>query len=283
MKCTCFLSKASKFLFVFLISAFLFCSCGNNSSEVGQSEETTIEETTEENIAPPSEDMTTLKENEKVYAWVDRLNIRDAANTSGKRVAAATEQEALEFTGEKSNNTEIIVLRGVAYNEPWLKVKTNDGKEGWVFGGAVKREGETKGNDPISDDRFFYPHFGRFDLSTWEKVASKDESGGDAEIDISNYKKGRRMLEITRTDVGEYGYSRYYKLMENNGKVLKIRDFEFVADGLNELNETVNVYTSNPPTKYSRSQKLDKHVILLNGRPLMVNGTWVEGEADAHL
>lgn len=264
------------FLFVLLLSA-----CGGDTSEK-PSQPTTEETETPEpaNEVPQPYDMTSLKTNEKVYAWVDRLNIRDAANTSGKRVAAATEQDVLEFTGKKTEKTETIVLRGVAYNEPWLKVRTNDGKEGWVFGGAVKREGEEKGNDPISDGQFFFPHFGRFDLSTWEKTSSVDKSGGDAETDVSTYTKGGRILEIEKTDVGEYGYTRRYKLMESSGKVLKARAFAFEGNGLNELKETVNIYTSNPPKKYVRTQKLDKHYMQLGSRPVMVNGTWVEEKAD---
>ena len=190
-----------------------------------------------------------------------------------------TEQEALEFTGEKSNGTEEIVLRGVAYDEPWLKVKTKDGTEGWVFGGAVKREGETKGNDPISDDQFFYAHFGRFDLSTWKKISSEDGSGGDYTGTATTYEKGGRLLEIAIGDMGEYGYSRSYKLMEGNKKVLKERTFSFNADAeFREATEMVKVYTTNPPTQYQRSQKMKFHHSQMNSLPMMVNGAWTESE-----
>ena len=275
---------------LFLLMAVVFCSsCSTNSSDKKQSQNDQTENATEHeedkniNSSPeaPPENMSSLNTNEQVYAWVDRLNIREKPTLSGKVVASATEQEALEFTGEKSSGNEIIVLRGVAYDEPWLKVKTKDGKEGWVFGGAVKRKDETKGNDPMSKNQFFFPQFGRFDLSTWKKVSSNDGSGGDAEVDVSIYKKGSRMLEITISDVGEYGYSRSYKLMESDGKALRTRDFRFEGDGMNELTETINIYTSDPPKKYTRTQKLGKHFMQLNEKPVMANSTWVESTADA--
>jgi hypothetical protein len=266
----------SRFFFILLLAGVsLLLSCTTND----KTETTETEETTTPTPAPP-ENMNSLSANEDVYAWVNNLNIREKPEMGSKVVATAIEQEALEFTGDKSAAPETIVLRGMAYAEPWLKVKTKDGTAGWVFGGAVKRKDETKGNDPISDDRFFYPLFGRFDLADWKKISDLDESGGDAEIITASYQKGGRVLEISRVDVGEYGYSSSYKLIDREGNVLRTRSFEFVGDGLNELNETVNDYTTNPPKKYIRTQKLNKHYMQLNGRPVMANGAWVESAAD---
>jgi len=42
------------------------------------------------------------------------------------------------YLNEKTDYKDRINLRGTLYHEPWLKIKTEDGKEGWVFGGAVK-------------------------------------------------------------------------------------------------------------------------------------------------
>jgi len=68
-----------------------------------------------------------VKEEEKVakaieiYVWVDKLRLRSASNTSSETVAIMKEGQALTFL-----------------NEPWLKVSTADGQEGWVYGGGVK-------------------------------------------------------------------------------------------------------------------------------------------------
>ena len=49
-------------------------------------------------------------------------------------------KEGTSFTylNEKTDYKERINLRGTLFNEPWLKIQTDDGKEGWVYGGAVK-------------------------------------------------------------------------------------------------------------------------------------------------
>ncbi|MEO1262002.1 MAG: SH3 domain-containing protein [Bacteroidota bacterium] len=286
------LSNSFRSVITFLVVLLLFPSCGespSNDSKSDISTKTAAPGSDESggsapepaNDAPLPESMATLTQNEKVYAWVDRLNIRSSPNTSGKVIANVTEQEALEFTGEKSKEIEEIVLRGVVYDEPWLMVKTKDGKEGWVFGGAVKRSGETKGNDPISDNQFFYPHFGRFDLSTWKEVSTTDESGGDYTGTTKMYEKGGRLLQVVIGDTGEYGYSRRYKLMEANKKLLKERVFSVNADAdFREATESVKVYTTNPPIEYKRSQKLELHHLRLNSLPMMVNGAWSESELD---
>ena len=126
----------------------------------------------EEHPAEPST-LELLQTKDLLYAWVDKLNIRDTPKLEGKTIASVDNQEALEFTGEKSRQSETIVLRGVAYDEPSLKVITSDQKEGWVFGGAVKRKGEDKGNGLMTETDFDLPYFGRFDLKDWTRQPSK--------------------------------------------------------------------------------------------------------------
>ncbi|MEL7161813.1 MAG: SH3 domain-containing protein, partial [Bacteroidota bacterium] len=102
---------------------------------------------------------------EVLYPWVDRLNMRDSPGAgAGKVIAKLERRQPLTFTGEKSPRPETVVLRGLAFSEHWLKVSTKEGKEGWVHGGAVRPEGVKKGHPPISDKKFDFPAFGRFDL-----------------------------------------------------------------------------------------------------------------------
>ena len=247
-----------------------FTACHNESNSSQEETETTNTETSDQDPA-------LSQTKDFLYAWVDQLNIRSNPNTSAEKVASVQSDEALEFTGDRSDNSETIVLRGVAYNEPWLKVITKDGQEGWVFGGAVKRKDETKGNEIIDDNGFDFPHFGRFNLRTWNKESTKDESGGDAQNTTTTYRKGDQVLEITIGDVGDYGYSRTYKLMDVDRKILKERRLSFSADvGFRELEEVVKDYMANPPKQYTRSQKFEKHHSQLNDLPMMVNGDWTE-------
>ena len=85
-----------------------------------------------------------------VYAWVDKLRLREKPDTKSGIVKELAEGEALVFTGEKTDFSQKINLRGVMYDEPWMKVITAEDKVGWVFAGGVKLYQQTtdKSNSP---------------------------------------------------------------------------------------------------------------------------------------
>lgn len=216
--------------------------------------------------------LTNLKTKDLIFAWVDKLNVRDNASPKGKAIAAVDSDAALEFTGVKSGDVETIVLRGVAYEDLWYKIVTEDGKEGWVFGGAVKRQDESKGNGSITDTKFAFPYFGDFDLSTWKKLGARTE-GEEVDYEITSYQKGNQILETTSSDMGEMYYGYDYKLKDKDEKIIKERSFSFTGDG-KMLEEKVKDYRTN--TKYTRKQTLMKHWHQLNAKPVMVNGNWTK-------
>jgi hypothetical protein len=74
----------------------------------------------------------------EIYVWIDKLRLRSESTTKSEIVATLKEGQALTFLNERSDFTEKISLRGTLFDEPWLKVKTNTGQEGWVYGGGVK-------------------------------------------------------------------------------------------------------------------------------------------------
>ena len=259
----------------FFLTAFIICAClacQNQSNSDAAASSSDADANTTDQITDGRD---------LVYNWVDDLTIRKAPGSTGEKITVVPRETPLEFTGEQSETTESIVLRGVCYDEPWLKVIAPDKTEGWVFGGAVKRKGEEKGNAILTDEVFEFPHFGSFNLREWEKGATKDESGGDAEIATTTYKKGNQVLEISRVDVGDYGYGRTYKLMDANNNILKERELNFSADAeMRELREVVKDYSTKPGKQYTRTQSLKKHHSQLNAWPLMVNGDWTEGSIE---
>lgn len=262
---------------VFIFIALFFVACQSNDEvKEDNTNPTSVEESAEDNqelVAIPFE------ANDLVYTWVDQLNIRDQPNLKGKTVASVQSRQALEFTGEKSENNDIVVLRGKAYDEPWLKVITEDKTEGWVFGGAVKHEGEKKGNNVISDLKFDFPYFGKFDLSDWKKVDTDDESGGDAEISTMTFEKDNLIIEFSASEMGDYGYARYYTLKDQAGETLKEREFRLSNDSdPRELTETVKDYTSSTPMEYTCIQKLRRNNSGLNANPIMANAIWSKSE-----
>jgi hypothetical protein len=249
-------------------AACLFISCGNDAKE-----KTT---TTSKEVEKPTE---TPKVNNTYFAWVDKINLRASATTNGKVIATYTPKDSLEFTGTKSDAKEIIVLRGVAYNDYWMKVTTKDAKEGWVYGGAVTQTGNKKGNGIITDTQFDFEHFGKFDVSSWTDLGITRTESGDSETVGYSYFKDNQIVEIDRTEVGEYGYYKTYRLMDGKRNLLKERKFGFTVEMGDsspkmELTETVKDFTTKK--EYSRKQNLNKHFMQLNARPQMVNGTWTE-------
>jgi len=272
--------KLQSILFIFAVIFFaMSCQTDKKSS---QSTDEKIKETTSSpspiSVTNDSKNnIKTVQKNKILTAWVDKLNIRTKPNTKAKVVTTVNKNELLTFSGEQSDKIETIVLRGVAYDEPWLKIQTEDAKEGWVFGGAVKPRLEKKGNAIIDEENFNFPKFGDFILKDWKKQPTKELSEGDAETTISTYTIGSQILEITKTDVGEYGYYRTYKLMNNFREMIKKRELSFMVD-LDDrtLTETVIYYKSNPMRRFTRSQKMEKHFMQLNALPMMVKGEWSE-------
>lgn len=259
------------------IGLLLLTACGETSPAEDASTKVAIEPEPRIEITPLAAGR---QAGETVQAWVDQLNIRESPDTKAKKVASARKGEALTFTGEQTDKTETIVLRGVAYDEHWLKVMTKDKVEGWVFGGAVKGEGEMKGNAIIDDLHFNFPAFGNFDLSQWQEISSVNTEGGDAETKTKRYQKADQLLEISATDVGEYGYTRTYQLMDVAENVMKERNFSFEADPEFRITETVTDYTNTPSIRYTRSQPIKLHFMQLNELPLMATGNWTESELE---
>lgn len=88
-------------------------------------------------------------------ADMDHLRVRDSAGKDGKVIGELSTGEVVIYTGIKSDFTTPVKLRGYPYNDPWLKVTTKSGEEGWVYGGGVTY-GEDLDNDlvkPLIDNR----------------------------------------------------------------------------------------------------------------------------------
>ena len=127
-----------KILFIVLLTfvGFLFSCKNTNSSESTKQTESNSSnnELTEDNAATETEEPAATI----LYAWVDKLRVREQPTTKSEIVVEVKEGTSFTYLNEKTDYKERINLRGTLYNEPWLKVKMDDGKEGWVYGGAIK-------------------------------------------------------------------------------------------------------------------------------------------------
>jgi len=120
-------------LFKSILILTLFFACKNTNSP--------------ETPKNPTAEVDTLVSEKKVesleiwyYATVDQLRLRSEPTKKGSVVEQIKEGGALLFLNEKTDMKERIKLRDRWFEEPWLKVKSEKGNEGWVFGGAVTME-----------------------------------------------------------------------------------------------------------------------------------------------
>jgi len=141
-----------KILFIVFLTfvGFTFsCKNTNSSESTQQTESISTSETTEVTEIPQKEKETTL------YAWVDKLRIREQPTTKSEIVAEVKEGTSFIYMNEKTDFKDRINLRGTLFNEPWLKIKTKEGKVGWVFGGAIKFYEPTVDANPSAYDACF--------------------------------------------------------------------------------------------------------------------------------
>lgn len=88
-------------------------------------------------------------------ASMDHLRVRDSAGKKGEVIGNLSVGDKVVYAGEKSDFTTPVKLRGYPYSDPWLKIITENGDEGWVYGGGVNF-GENMDNDlvkPLIDNR----------------------------------------------------------------------------------------------------------------------------------
>lgn len=117
--------------FLIILCILVFGSCKDTNPDESQENNSPSIDTTAVKPAPVPKTVT-------VYAWVDKLRMREEPDTKSPIVEEIPEGGSLTFLDEKSDFTETFTLRGKTYDEPWLKVKTTGGKVGWVYGGGVK-------------------------------------------------------------------------------------------------------------------------------------------------
>ncbi|MEO0470396.1 MAG: SH3 domain-containing protein [Bacteroidota bacterium] len=266
--------KSVSQLWLFSLLSFFLFSCQPDRTATSHSDENP-ESGNEAISGEPEKNDPMLR-----FSWVDQLNLRDAPATTGNIVGSVDSQTPLSLTGEQSPEPKLMVLRGKTYQDSWYKVKTAENQEGWVYGGAIRKAGEEKGNGIISETQLDFEHFGKFDLTQWEEVKSGHEAGGDAEIEITRYQKGEQKLEVSYSEMGEYGYSRHFKLMEKDGTLLKERRFSFMFGDPSgrDAEESVIDYTINPAMEYTRKQHISQDQMYLGLKPEMASTEWTQKE-----
>jgi hypothetical protein len=73
-----------------------------------------------------------------LYVSMDSLRMRRAPHKDSTAVKILGYGEELTDMGEYQNEQTIKISPEYSVTEPWVKVKTSDGRIGWVFGGGVR-------------------------------------------------------------------------------------------------------------------------------------------------
>lgn len=113
--------------FLIILIFFTLIACGDESTKEPVSKE----------LKPIFEKKTAPRQ-VTLIANMNHLRMRDKAGKEGKVIGNLSTGETLTYKGEKSSFNTPVKLRGYGYNDPWLKVKTESGEEGWVYAGGVK-------------------------------------------------------------------------------------------------------------------------------------------------
>ncbi len=80
---------------------------------------------------------TIIKEVSLLYAVVDGLKLRTGPTRDSSIVQQLTLNEPIYFLNKVSDFKEKINMGTYIADEPWIKVKTKRGHEGWVYGAGV--------------------------------------------------------------------------------------------------------------------------------------------------
>lgn len=72
-----------------------------------------------------------------LYSTIDGLNVRKGPGVKFGVVDRLELFEEVAFLNEVTDSTEQINLGAITPDEPWVKIRTRKGREGWVYGAGV--------------------------------------------------------------------------------------------------------------------------------------------------
>lgn len=89
--------------------------------------------------APPQPNATAIEimPVQMVFVVSSSLNVREKPGLSGPVLAYLKQGEQVYFLGERTDWTQRIILNRIEYNDYWVRIRTETGVEGWVFGAFI--------------------------------------------------------------------------------------------------------------------------------------------------
>ena len=77
----------------------------------------------------------------KLHVTAKIAVLREEPDPVAKEVGRCKEKDILSYLNEITTFTTPMKIQGIDYDEPWLKAKTTDGKEGWIYAGTISFDG----------------------------------------------------------------------------------------------------------------------------------------------
>lgn len=123
-----YLDMQNKYLNLFLSTVLLFVACKKEDKQDGGQSVTT-------NVATPS---TQVAQKQMYRAMVDDLRIRESADLNAKVLEKVPFGTMFDDMKEKSAAEVEVELQGEKKKGYWVKIRTANGKTGWVHSAAVE-------------------------------------------------------------------------------------------------------------------------------------------------
>jgi len=193
-------------LFFFLIILICF-SCKNDAKSTVSNSDSKVPKAT----SSPKKNQEPLQ----FIVNIDRLRLRAEPGEEGEEVAQLVNGTVLTDLGTMSDFTTKVKLRGIQYDEPWIKVRTSEGQEGWVYGGAIRFEqnGSALANTLLN--KRLHTFFGQTLTNEFEKYRT----------DYKNAKDSKAMAKVF-----SFGNNLRDKAVEIITNKIEIQDHENLAD-----------------------------------------------------
>ena len=127
---------------------------------------------------------------------IDRLRMRETAGEKGKVIKELEKGTVLYDEGEVSDFTTRIKLRGITFDEPWLKVSTADNTVGWIYAGAIHL-GTTPDSEvaKILREKRLINLFGQAGAEEMRRYRIEFHNTQTAKEVLDVYRKGRKIRE----------------------------------------------------------------------------------------
>ena len=91
----------------------------------------------EKEVKPEPEEIIVEQTATSLYVTLENLNLRDRPSLSGKIQARLKLFDKVTFLNEVTDFKQKYTIDDLETNEPWIKVRTEKGVEGWVYGAGV--------------------------------------------------------------------------------------------------------------------------------------------------